>query len=92
MVLTLGKRVQSVVYGLSQQLKMSMKDLYEKIVWPLQTAEVHANDVFKRALLDFEDLLAKLDLGQKLAAAFKHELEKRFPLQEKKVKSIEKDG
>lgn len=74
-----------MIYGLSQQLKMSMKDLYEQIIWPLQTPEVHANDVFKRALLDFPAILAKLDLEEKVAVAFKKELEKRFPLQEKKV-------
>lgn len=80
------------MYGLSQQLNMSMKDLYQKIVWPLQTADIHANDVFKRALLDFEGVLSKLDLDEKLAAAFKRELEKRFPLQEKKVNFIYKGG
>lgn len=75
------------MFGLSKQLGVSMEFLYENIVWPLQTEEIHAHDVFQRALLDYDQTVASLKLEPKVKEALRKELEKRYPLQQKKIKA-----
>lgn len=64
-----------------------MEELYKSIVWPLQTEEIHAHDVFQRALLDYENTVSGLKLEPKVFEALQKELEKRYPLQQKKIKA-----
>ena len=73
------------MFGLSKQLNVTMESLYEMIVWPLQTEEVHAHDVFQRALLDYDNTISGLKLEPKFSDALRKELEKRYPLQQKKI-------
>lgn len=84
---TQGKKVNSMMYGLSKQVKLTLEEMYKMIVWPLQTEEIHAHDIFTRALLDFDKTVAKLNLDPKIKEALKKELEKRYPLQQKKIKA-----
>jgi translation initiation factor 2 subunit 1 len=66
---------------------MSLEELYKMIVWPLQTEEILAHDIFQRALLDYDKTISKLNLEPKIKEALKKELEKRYPLQQKKIKA-----
>lgn len=74
-----------MMFGLSKQLGVTMEVLYETIVWPLQTEEIHAHDIFQRALLDYDNTVSKLKLEPKVYEALHKELEKRYPLQQKKI-------
>ena len=76
-----------MIYGLAKQLNVDMEYLYSKIVWPLQNENVHAHDIFQRALIDFDSTVSQLNLEPKVKEALKKELEKRYPLQQKKIKA-----
>ena len=69
-----------MMFGLSKHLDVSMEFLYENIVWPLQNENVHAHDIFQRALLDYENTVSPLNLEPKIKDALKLELEKRNAL------------
>ena len=76
-----------MMYGLSKQLNKSLAELYETIVWPLQTEEIHAHDIFQKALLDYDKTVEPLKLNKDVKELLKKELEKRYPLQQKKIKA-----
>ena len=77
-----------MIYGLSQQLGKSMEWLYKNIVWKNQTEDIHAHDIFKKALIDFEGTFSGLKLDKHVLEALKKTLEKKYPLQQRKIRAM----
>lgn len=82
-----AKKIQNLFFPLCTALKMDMIEFYELIVWPLETEEKSAYEVFQEAIFDFEGIIGPLNLPEKVKSAFKKELSKKFTPPEVKIKA-----
>ena len=82
-----AKKVQNLFFPLCTSLKMDMIELYELIVWPLETEEKTAYEVFQDAIFDFDAIIGPLNLPKNIETAFRKELSKKFTPPEVKIKA-----
>ena len=84
-----GCFVQSLMISLSEKLKLSMEDLYNMIIFPLQKKGDHAYDLFHKNIFDLDKIIEPLQISDaNIKERLIEVIQKRCMPSPEKVKAI----